>query len=327
MYNTSFYLASPQPAYIQSSYFRYYQPPVKVIIKPPNFQIQQPPISTTRVYHTQPIIPPRHSNSIHQSYITRTMAPPTQQMPLNTSYQQQPFVRSSIPYQPQSQQYSKSFHQQQPVTPQVQSRQSKPAPQSKSNYQAAPQYQHKPQYSQPPILSQQDDDLEKKFQDAIDRTRDLVQKYNKPQPKQEEQQQLQDLALQYEDGYIYRGQGYEPATREGFGVLNDQNDNEVYSGYWQDNQYHGQGKLINYSAEEINGPFDYRDLSVIENGWLSYEGEFYQGKMQGNGALYLTNGERYEGQFNDGMIEGKGVFITQDGEQIEGIWREGVLEN
>ncbi|CAD8212774.1 unnamed protein product [Paramecium pentaurelia] len=323
MYNTSFYLISPQPTYI-----RYIQPPVKMIIKPQNIQIKHSPISTTRIYHTQPIIPIRHGNSIHQSYTTRTIVPTSQQMVLNnTSYQQQQNFRSSIPYQIQQQPISKSFHQQQPVTPQVQSNQSKPPPQSISNYQTTPQYQHKPQYSQPPILSQQDDDLEKKFQDAIDKTKDLVQKYNKPQQIQEEQKQLQDLALQYEDGYIYRGQGYEPVTREGFGVLTDQNDNEVYSGYWLDNQYHGQGKLINYCAEEINDPFDYRDLSLIGNGWLSYEGEFFQGKMQGNGTLYLTNGECYEGQFNDGMIEGKGVFMTQDGQQIDGIWREGVLEH
>ncbi|CAD8192302.1 unnamed protein product [Paramecium pentaurelia] len=326
MYNTSFYFASPQPTYIQSSYVRYAQPPVKTIIKPQNIQIQHSPIPTTRVYHTQPIIPVRHSNSIHQSYATRTIVPQSYQIVLNTSYQQSQFMTSPIPYHPQQQTYSQSFHQQQPNTQQFQSRQSKPAPQSMSNYQPTPQYQHKPQYSQPPIISQQEDDLEKKFQDAIDRTRDLVQKYNIPQSKPEEKQ-LQDLALQYEDGYIYRGQGYEPATREGFGVLTDQNDNEVYSGYWLDNQYHGQGKLINYSAEEFNGPFDYRDLSIIENGWLSYEGDFFQGKMQGNGTLYLTNGERYEGQFNDGMIEGKGVFMTQDGQQIDGIWREGVLEH
>ncbi|CAD8193702.1 unnamed protein product [Paramecium octaurelia] len=326
MYNTSFYFASPQPSYIQSSYVRYAQPPVKTIVKPQNIQFQHSPIPTTRVYHTQPIIPVRYSNSIHQSYAQRTIVPQSYQIVLNASYQPSQFLRSPIPYQPQQQPYSQSFHQHQPVTQQFQSRQSKPDPQSMSNYQAAPQYQHKPQYSQPPILSQQEDDLEKKFQDAIDRTRDLVQKYNKPQPKQEEQQ-LQDLALQYEDGYIYRGQGYEPAIREGFGVLTDEKDNEVYSGYWQDNQYHGQGKLINYSAEEINGPFDYRDLNIIENGWLSYEGEFFQGKMQGNGTLYLTNGERYEGQFYDGMIEGKGVFVTQDGQQIDGEWREGVLEH
>ncbi|CAD8127597.1 unnamed protein product [Paramecium sonneborni] len=330
MYKTSFIPPSPQPTYIQLSYVRYIQPPIQTIIKSQTTQLQHSPISipTTRVYHVQPIIPVRHSNSIHQSYTTRTVNPQSYQMVLNTPYQQQSYVRSPIINQPQQQQYKQSFHQQSPVTQQFQSRQSKQAPSSMSNYQAAPSYQHKPQYSQPPILSQQEDDLEKKFQDAIDRTRDLVQKYNKPQSKKEEpEKELQDLALQYEDGYIYRGQGYEPATRDGFGVLTDQNDNEVYSGYWQDNQYHGQGKLINYSAEEIQGPFDYTDLSIIENGWLSYEGEFFQGKMQGNGTLYLTNGERYEGQFHDGMIEGKGVFLTQDGQQIEGHWREGVLEN
>ncbi|CAD8113023.1 unnamed protein product [Paramecium sonneborni] len=323
MYKPSFIPSSTQPKYI--SYVRYIQPPLQSIIKTQTSQLHYSPIPTTIVYHIQPIIPVRHSNSIYQSYQTRIVNPLTQQMVLNTSYQHQPYVRQSIPIQAQQQLYTQSFHQQSSVN---QPRQSKQA-QSMSTYQAAPSYQHNQQYSQPPILQQQEDDLEKKFQDAIDRTRDLVHKYNKPQQKNEEEQQqeLQELALQYEDGYIYRGQGYEPATREGFGVLTDQNENEVYSGYWQDNQYHGQGKLINYSAQEIQGPFDYRDLSIIENGWLSYEGDFFQGKMQGNGTLYLTNGERYQGLFYDGMIEGKGVFISQTGQEIEGLWREGVLEN
>ncbi|CAD8098372.1 unnamed protein product [Paramecium primaurelia] len=141
----------------------------------------------------------------------------------------------------------------------------------------------------------------------------------------DQEQQLQELALQYADGYIYRGQGYEPATKEGFGILTDENDNKVYKGYWHDNQYHGQGKLINFQAEQIDGAFDYQDLSGIENGWLGYEGEFQEGKFYGIGTLYLTNGEKFEGTFNDGMIDGEGVYSTINGQIIKGIWKEGIL--
>ncbi|CAK73288.1 unnamed protein product (macronuclear) [Paramecium tetraurelia] len=248
------------------------------------------------------------------------------------------------PKQPYQQQYV-------PSQPKPQSHPSQHRPEQQN--QQIPQQQQQQQVNKPPQQykqpqqSQKDDDLEKKFQDAIDRTRDLVQKYQNPQTKQPQQQQqqpnpqpkqeqhtnqpqvddnqLQELALQYEDGYIYRGQGYEPATREGYGVLTDQDDNPVYDGQWKDNQYHGQGKLINVQAEQIDGPFDYQDLSVIENGWLGYEGDFLEGKMNGFGKLQLTNGEMFEGQFQDGMIDGEGVFSAVNGQTIKGLWREGVL--
>ena len=61
---------------------------------------------------------------------------------------------------------------------------------------------------------------------------------------------LLDMALQYEDGYIYRGEGIPPMTRQGFGVLNDPNENEVYSGYWMNNCYHGDGQLYNLERED-----------------------------------------------------------------------------
>ena len=72
--------------------------------------------------------------------------------------------------------------------------------------------------------------------------------------------------------YIFRGQGIEPSTRQGYGILCDSEDNEVYCGGWHDNQYHGQGRLVNFQAEQFGGAFDYRDLNTIENGWSGYNG-------------------------------------------------------
>ncbi|CAD8142421.1 unnamed protein product [Paramecium pentaurelia] len=223
--------------------------------------------------------------------------------------------------------------------------------QQKNQQQSVQQLQiNKPlQNIQQPYQSKKDDELKKLFQVANDRPKDLVQKHQNPevkqqqqkqqqlkpqlQPKQEQQtkqqqvqnNQLQELALQYDDGFIYRGQGYEPATREGQGILTDQNDNTVYNGQWKANKYHGQGKLTNIQAEEIEGPFDYQDLRVIQNGWLGYEGNFSEGKMKGFGKLQLTNGEVFEGQFQDGIIDGKGTFTTVNGQILKGLWKEGIL--
>ena len=81
--------------------------------------------------------------------------------------------------------------------------------------------------------------------------------------------------------------------RQGLGILYDNSENEVYTGNWLDNSYHGMGRLLNINAESLNEMYDCRDFSNIGNFWLSYEGEFRDGKMWGKGNLDLTNGEKF----------------------------------
>ncbi|CAK88834.1 unnamed protein product (macronuclear) [Paramecium tetraurelia] len=147
----------------------------------------------------------------------------------------------------------------------------------------------------------------------------------KPEQKQQNDEELEELALQYEDGYIYRGQGYPPQTRQGFGMLTDNEGREVYAGYWKQNVYDGQGRLQNLQVEEIDGAFDCNNMTTIGNGWSSYEGQFVGGKMQGQGMIVLSNGEKYVGQFDDGMIHGDGEFTTYQNEVIKGNWDQGYL--
>jgi hypothetical protein len=54
-----------------------------------------------------------------------------------------------------------------------------------------------------------------------------------------------DIAIVYEDGYSYRGQGIKPRTRKGFGVLSDPKGEEVYAGFWDEDKYNGEGRLNN----------------------------------------------------------------------------------
>ncbi|CAD8133720.1 unnamed protein product [Paramecium octaurelia] len=150
-------------------------------------------------------------------------------------------------------------------------------------------------------------------------------------PKDQEQYEegdgeLEELALQYEDGYIYRGQGFPPQTRSGFGILTDSDGQEVYAGYWKENFYEGEGKLKNLQVEIISGTYDYNNMTNIGNGWEFYEGKFEGGKMHGQGTLVLSNQEKYVGQFDDGMIHGEGEFITNNDTVVKAIWNQGILE-
>lgn len=40
----------------------------------------------------------------------------------------------------------------------------------------------------------------------------------------------------------------------------------------------------------------------------------------GEGVLYLSNGERFEGEFIDDSIDGPGCFLRKNGQKIKGIW-------
>ncbi|CAD8197241.1 unnamed protein product [Paramecium octaurelia] len=174
-------------------------------------------------------------------------------------------------------------------------------------------------------------------QGLVDNKQNIAKEINKLEPKQrqedkiqseqkqEKDEDLEELALQYEDGYIYRGQGYPPQTRQGFGMLTDNEGREIYAGYWKQNVYDGQGRLQNLYVEEIDSAFDCNNMTTIGNGWSSYEGQFVGGKMQGQGMLFLSNGEKYVGEFDDGMIHGDGEFTTYQKEVIKGNWDQGYL--
>ena len=44
-----------------------------------------------------------------------------------------------------------------------------------------------------------------------------------------------------------------------------------------------------------------------------YEGEFVEGRLEGQGILRFTNGKVFEGQFHNSQIHGEGVFKWPDG--------------
>ena len=54
-----------------------------------------------------------------------------------------------------------------------------------------------------------------------------------------------------------------------------------------------------------------------------YEGTLERGRMHGDGAYELPNGQRYEGQFADDLPSGTGVYTWPSGSRYEGGFRNG----
>lgn len=49
-------------------------------------------------------------------------------------------------------------------------------------------------------------------------------------------------------------------------------------------------------------------------------------RKHGTGYLFFANGNKYIGEFVDGKIDGKGVYYESNGEiKGEGIWKSGIL--
>ena len=90
------------------------------------------------------------------------------------------------------------------------------------------------------------------------------------------------------------------AVKQGRGGYIFLDDNSKWIGYWDDNK---------------KGNFGY--LFSGENK-LIYEGEYKNGKRNGQGTYYYDSGEKYIGEWKDGLREGKGIFYWDDGTYWEG---------
>ncbi|CAD8212160.1 unnamed protein product [Paramecium octaurelia] len=275
--------------------------------------------------------PTRGFASPSRNHLLQSQQQQPQNKPTQKQQLQSPTRPGYLTYEQVMERIQKANTQQQSFQPQQQSDPQPQAQQKLQNGQIPKSQQQQPQQhqnqQQQPIQqqTQQNKTPNKQISEKIE-----VQHKQPTSPKDAEYEagdgELEELALQYEDGYIYRGQGFPPQTRSGFGILTDSEGQEVYAGYWKDNFYEGDGKLRNLQVELINGPYDYTNMTNIGNGWEFYEGKFEGGKMHGEGTLVLSNQEKYIGQFDDGMIHGEGEFITNNDNAVKAQWNQGILE-
>ncbi|XP_018607219.1 MORN repeat-containing protein 5 [Scleropages formosus] len=56
----------------------------------------------------------------------------------------------------------------------------------------------------------------------------------------------------------------------------------------------------------------------------SYDGEYYNGRMEGKGEYTFPTGTKYIGEMKDGVFHGKGVLYFPNGSKYEGTWEEGL---
>jgi hypothetical protein len=47
----------------------------------------------------------------------------------------------------------------------------------------------------------------------------------------------------------------------------------------------------------------------------SYEGEWVDGKINGQGTLWYADGDQYQGEWRDGKMHGRGTYTYADGEE------------
>ena len=59
----------------------------------------------------------------------------------------------------------------------------------------------------------------------------------------------------------------------------------------------------------------------------SYEGEFADGLMHGQGTYYFADGCVYQGEYAEGKRNGRGVYRFLDGSFFEGEYRDGVVRS
>ena len=80
--------------------------------------------------------------------------------------------------------------------------------------------------------------------------------------------------------------------------------------------------MNNLDCDVLTETFDYKNFKKLNNYWKSYHGQFNNNLFNGQGTLFLSNGEKYIGKFHFGVISGEGSFYKNNGEIIAGIWNE-----
>lgn len=134
------------------------------------------------------------------------------------------------------------------------------------------------------------------------------------------------------NGCIYEGE-WENGKKSGHGVLT-YSTGEVYIGSWKNDLQNGKGEIkrkgkdgslseILYSGNWVDGKFHGSGKLVYPNG-DAYVGDFFEGRMCGQGTLTLNNGFTYDGQWKDDHFEGRGTLTYPNGIIYEGQFKNGM---
>ncbi len=114
--------------------------------------------------------------------------------------------------------------------------------------------------------------------------------------------------------------------KNGFGK--EESDEFIYEGEYKNDKKNGKGKLFfknlndsyegNFEDNDINGNGIYK----WENGEI-YKGNFLKGKMNGEGKYTWPDGGCYKGNYINNIKEGNGIFKWSNGKIYEGPFKNG----
>lgn len=109
------------------------------------------------------------------------------------------------------------------------------------------------------------------------------------------------------------------------------NDNDIYEGQWNLDTVRPEGfgvllegKFCKYYGYFVNGEKHGHGRSIMSSSGSTYEGEFHQNHMTGNGILRKPDGLTYTGSFKSGKEHGFGVIECEGEEIYAGGFSEGM---
>ena len=101
-------------------------------------------------------------------------------------------------------------------------------------------------------------------------------------------------------------------------ISNYQPRDEVFNDYHYTNQEYANVLKECYAHSGIK----FNEMVVVD---CEYQGNFKQGKRDGNGTFTFVDGRKYKGDFVDGEFSGKGTFFETNGTVYEGDFLNGKL--
>ncbi|EGR33473.1 protein kinase domain protein, partial [Ichthyophthirius multifiliis] len=111
----------------------------------------------------------------------------------------------------------------------------------------------------------------------------------------------------YADGGYYEGV-WVKGRMEGMGTLYYPSGALAYMGQWKNDQFNGNGTVYNEQPAQIDGDFDISNFDNLGEFWDKYEGDFIDDNKEGQGVIYLSNGDRFQGNFQNDFVHGQGTF-------------------
>ena len=104
----------------------------------------------------------------------------------------------------------------------------------------------------------------------------------------------------------------------------------VFICIWKGDTTKGHGKMIFKMAEVLKYGLMVRSTREVKEGmkhgkgkcvWndgSSYNGEWYENKINGRGIYQWPDGRKYEGEWKENNMHGKGIYQWKDGKKYEG---------